>query len=251
MSLIEFESVTKTFKSGTAAKLILGHIQDRIHRRGGELFHALRDVSFQIESGESVAIIGRNGAGKSTLLSLVAGLCDPNKGRVAVNGRVAALLELGSGFHTDLTGIENLWMNAALLGLTRKRTAEVFDSILDFAGIGDFIYKPLRVYSSGMTMRLAFAVAVHVDPDILIIDEVLGVGDSAFYQKCLDKIYEFRDLGKTLLFVSHSANTLGKFCNRAIWLDHGQVMADGPLDDVVLMYEGQPPAASQAISHAV
>src|SRR5271155_2839860 len=140
MALIEFESVTKTFKSGTAAKLILGHIQDRLARRDRTVFRALSNVSFQVERGESLAIIGRNGAGKSTLLSLVAGLCDPNEGRVAVNGRVAALLELGSGFHTDLTGIENLWMNAALLGLTRKRTAEVFDSIVEFAGIGDFIH---------------------------------------------------------------------------------------------------------------
>jgi ABC-type polysaccharide/polyol phosphate transport system ATPase subunit len=239
MSLIEFESVTKTFKTGTAAKLILGHIQDRLARREQVVFEALKDVSFQVEAGESLAIIGRNGAGKSTLLSLVAGLCDPNKGRVTVNGRVAALLELGSGFHPDLTGVENLWMNAALLGLTRKRTAEIFESVVEFAGIGDFIYQPLRTYSSGMTMRLAFAVAVHVDPDILIIDEVLGVGDSSFYQKCLDKIYEFRHLGKTLLFVSHSSATLGKFCDRALWLDHGQVVAEGLLDDIVPMYEGQ------------
>jgi ABC-type polysaccharide/polyol phosphate transport system ATPase subunit len=245
MALIEFESVTKTFKSGTAAKLILGHIQDRLARRDRAVFHALRNVSFQVERGESLAIIGRNGAGKSTLLSLVAGLCDPSEGRVTVNGRVAALLELGSGFHTDLTGVENLWMNASLLGLTRKRTAEVFDSIVEFAGIGDFIYKPLRTYSSGMTMRLAFAVAVHVDPDILIVDEVLGVGDSAFYQKCLDKIHEFHDLGKTLLFVSHSSATLGKFCDRALWLDHGQVVADGLLEDVVPMYEGQAPVVHE------
>lgn len=241
MALIEFESVTKTFKSGTAAKLILGHIQDRIARRDRSLFYALRNVSFQVERGESIAIIGRNGAGKSTLLSLVAGLVDPNEGRVTVNGRVAALLELGSGFHGDLTGVENLWLNASLLGLTRKRTGEVFESILDFAGIGDFIYKPLRTYSSGMTMRLAFAIAVHVDPDILIIDEVLGVGDSAFYQKCLDKIHEFHALGKTLLFVSHAAGTLSKFCDRALWLDHGQVVAEGPLDEIVPMYEGQVP----------
>jgi ABC-type polysaccharide/polyol phosphate transport system ATPase subunit len=243
MALIEFESVTKTFKSGTAAKLIIGHIQDRIHRRDNSLFYALRNVSFQVERGESLAIIGRNGAGKSTLLSLVAGLVDPNEGKVTVNGRVAALLELGSGFHGDLTGVENLWLNASLLGLTRKRTAEVFDSIVDFAGIGDFIYKPLRTYSSGMTMRVAFAVAVHVDPDILIIDEVLGVGDSAFYQKCLDKIHEFQRLGKTLLFVSHAAGTLSKFCDRALWLDHGQVVADGLLEDIVPMYEGQVPVS--------
>ena len=243
MALIEFENVTKTFRSGTSAKLIIGHIQDRLHRRDRSLFHALTNVSFQVERGESLAIVGRNGAGKSTLLSLVAGLVDPNEGRVLVNGRVAALLELGSGFHTDLTGVENLWMNASLLGLTRKRTAEVYDSIVDFAGIGDFINKPLRTYSSGMVVRLAFAVAVHVDPDILIIDEVLGVGDSAFRQKCLDKIHEFHNLGKTLLFVSHAAGSLGAFCDRALWLDHGQVVADGPLDEIVPMYEGEVPVS--------
>jgi ABC-type polysaccharide/polyol phosphate transport system ATPase subunit len=243
MALIEFESVTKTFRSGTAAKLIVGHIQDMLHRRDRSLFYALRNVSFQVDRGESLAIIGRNGAGKSTLLSLVAGLVDPNEGRVTVNGRVAALLELGSGFHGDLTGVENVWMNASLLGLSRKRTGEVFDSITEFAGIGDFINKPLRTYSSGMTMRLAFAVAVHVDPDILIVDEVLGVGDSAFYQKCLDKIHEFRRLGKTLLFVSHAASSLGKLCDRALWLDHGQVVAEGPLEEIIAMYEGQVPLA--------
>lgn len=245
MSLIEFESVSKTFKRGTGAKLLYGHIKDRLHRVDRSPFYALRNVSFKVNAGESLAIVGRNGAGKSTLLSLVAGLCDPNEGRVTVGGRVAALLELGSGFHGDLTGVENLWMNASLLGLTRKRTSEVFDSILDFAGIGDFIYQPLRTYSTGMVMRLAFAVAVHVDPDILIVDEVLAVGDSAFTVKCLEKIMEFRHLGKTLLFVSHAASSLEKLCDRALWLDHGQVMAEGQLADVIALYEGRAAAVQE------
>ena len=238
MSLIEFESVTKTFRSGTAAKLIFGHIKDRLNGADRAVFHALRNVSFRVERGESLAVIGRNGAGKSTLLSLVAGLCDPTEGRVEINGRVAALLELGSGFHGDLTGVENLWMNASLLGLTRKRAAELFDSIVDFAGISEFIEQPLRTYSSGMVMRLAFAIAVHVDPDILIIDEVLAVGDAAFSAKCFDKILEFRRIGKTLLFVSHSSAVVAKLCDRALWLDHGQVVAEGALDEVLPMYEG-------------
>ncbi len=244
MSLIEFESVTKTFRSGTAAKLIFGHIKDRLSGADRTAFHALRNVSFRVDRGESLAVIGRNGAGKSTLLSLVAGLCDPNEGRVEINGKVAALLELGSGFHPDLTGVENLWMNAALLGLTRKRAREVFDSIVDFAGIGEFIQQPLRTYSSGMVMRLAFAVAVHVDPDILIIDEVLAVGDAAFSAKCFDKILEFRKVGKTLLFVSHSSGVLAKLCDRALWLDHGQVVGEGALEDIVPVYE------SGALSYA-
>ncbi|MCU1257595.1 MAG: transporter related [Bryobacterales bacterium] len=238
MSLIEFERVSKTFKQGAGAKLLLGHVQDRLRRTERNLFYALRNVSFRVEKGESLAVIGRNGAGKSTLLGLVAGLSDPNEGRVTVNGRVAALLELGSGFHWDLTGVENLWLNAALLGLTRKRTEEIFDSIVEFSGISDFIFQPLRTYSTGMVMRLAFAIAVHVDPDILIIDEVLAVGDAAFYTKCLDKIMEFRHAGKTLLFVSHSGAMLTTLCDRALWLDQGQVMADGLIADVAPLYEG-------------
>jgi|SRR5450432_1262860 lipopolysaccharide transport system ATP-binding protein len=246
MALIEFERVSKTFKQGAGAKLLLGHMKDRISRTERNTFYALRNVSFQVEKGESLAIIGRNGAGKSTLLGLVAGLADPNDGRVTVNGRVAALLELGSGFHWDLTGIENLWLNAALLGLSRKRAAEVFDSIVEFSGIGDFISQPLRTYSTGMVMRLAFAIAVHVDPDILIIDEVLAVGDAPFYTKCLEKILEFRHAGKTLLFVSHSGAMLTTLCDRALWLDQGQVMADGLIGDVAPLYAGHTAAPVSA-----
>ncbi len=241
MSLIEFEGVSKTFKQGAGAKLLLGHMLDRFRSTERNLFYALRNVSFQIGHGESVAVMGRNGAGKSTLLGLVAGLAQPNKGRVQVNGKVAALLELGSGFHPDLTGVENLWLNAALLGLSRKQTQAAFDSIVEFSGIGDFIFQPLRTYSTGMVMRLAFAVAVHVDPDILIVDEVLAVGDAAFTQKCLEKIMEFRHAGKTLLFVSHAGALLNTLCDRAIWLDHGQLMADGRITEVSALYEGHVP----------
>lgn len=239
MAIIEFENVSKTFQKGAGAKLLMGHLRDRLRRMNRNVFYALRNVSFRLDRGESMAVVGRNGAGKSTLLGLVAGLAEPQTGDVTVNGRVAALLELGSGFHGDLTGIENLWLNASLLGLTRKRTAEVFDSVVEFSGLGDFIRDPLRTYSTGMMMRLAFAVAVHVDPDILIVDEVLAVGDAAFYQKCLDKILEFRHSGKTLLFVSHSAPMLPTLCERALWLDKGQVMADGPIHEVLAMYEDQ------------
>ncbi len=237
MALIEFENVSKTFKQGTGAKILFRHMQEKVTRRERNLFYALRNVSFSLDHGESLAIIGRNGAGKSTLLSLVAGLSRPNEGNVDIGGKVAALLELGSGFHGDLTGVENLWLNAALLGLSRKKTAQVFDSIIDFSGIGDFIFQPLRTYSTGMVMRLAFAVAVHVDPDILIVDEVLAVGDAAFYSKCLDKIMEFRHSGKTLLFVSHSGAMLKMLCDRALWLNQGQVMADGSISEVTALYE--------------
>src|SRR5262249_42903643 len=152
-----------------------------------------------------MAVVGPNGAGKSTLLGLVAGLSSPDSGTVSVNGRVAALLELGSGFHPDLTGSENVHLNASLLGLSRKRTSQLFDEIADFSGIGEFIDEPLRTYSTGMTMRLAFSVAIHMDPEILLIDEVLAVGDAAFQVKCFEKIRQFRQAGKTLLCVSHAS----------------------------------------------
>ncbi len=237
MALIQFENVCKTFKQGMGSKVLIRHVQDLVQRQHKKLFYALRDVSFSVEPGESLAIMGHNGAGKSTLLSLVAALAKPNSGTVTVDGRVAALLELGSGFHGDLSGAENLWLNAALLGLSRARTAELFDSIVDFSGIGEFIFEPLRTYSTGMVMRLAFSIAINVDPDILIIDEVLAVGDTAFYSKCLEKIMEFRDAGKTLVFVSHSSAMLRMLCDRAIWLSHGQLMADGNIDEVAALYE--------------
>ena len=202
-----------------------------------EPFFAVKDVSFRIGHSESVAILGSNGAGKSTLLSLVAGIAEPDTGRIEINGRVAALLELGSGFHPDLTGAENVHLNASLLGLSRKRTDEIFDEMVDFSGVGDFIHEPLRTYSSGMIMRLAFSVAVNVDPDILILDEVIAVGDQAFQEKCKDKIHDFRRRGKTMLSVSHAAATLHALCGRAIWLEQGQVAMDGPLDDVLEEYQ--------------
>jgi ABC-type polysaccharide/polyol phosphate transport system ATPase subunit len=204
-----------------------------------EPFYALRNVSFTLDHCESVAILGPNGAGKSTLLSMVAGLSYPHEGKVTVNGRVAALLELGTGFHPDLTGAENINLNASLLGLTRKRTEFLFDSIVDFSGIADFIHEPLRTYSSGMMMRLAFSVAVNVDPDILILDEVFAVGDQNFQAKCKDKIMEFKRAGKTMLCVSHSTTTLREMCDHAIWLDQGEVILSGTAEEVLPLYEGR------------
>jgi len=189
-------------------------------------------------------VVGSNGAGKSTLLGLVAGLSEPSRGLVTVNGRVAALLELGSGFHQDLTGAENLRLNAALLGLSGRRTSELYEQIVDFSGIRDFIDEPLRTYSSGMIMRLGFSVAVHVDPDILIVDEVLAVGDKDFQAKCFDKISEFKSSGRTLLFVSHAASLVERLCDRAIWLDRGEVIMDGQAREVVAAYTGQVAASA-------
>ena len=239
--MIEFQGVSKSFRhgSGGGARLLRGHIQQWLRGAPGGRFFALKDVSFRLENGESMAVVGRNGAGKSTLLSLVAGLARPDCGRVKVEGRVAALLELGSGFHPDLTGLENLRLNASLLGLSRQRTEEVSGAIAEFADIGDFLREPLRTYSTGMLMRLAFAVAVHVDPDILIVDEVLAVGDQAFQAKCFERIQQFRAEGKTLLFVSHATRLVREICSRGLWLEHGRVAMDGSAVEVLEAYGGQ------------
>ena len=236
MAVIEFQNVSKCFSRSGGSKLLRVFLQERLQKRHQEVFCALQDVSFRVEQGESMAVIGANGAGKSTLLSLVAGLTRPNAGRVEVNGKVAALLELGTGFHPDLTGSENVFLNASILGLSRKRAHECFDSIVDFSGIGDFIHQPIRTYSSGMVMRLAFAVAIHVEPDILIIDEVLAVGDAAFQEKCFDRICELKRAGKTLLFVSHVPEMVKHLCDHSMWLEHGRVKAAGPPEEVLAAY---------------
>ena len=238
--MIEFTGVSKSFRHGAGARLLRGHVQQWFRGLSQQRFFALRDVSFRLEAGESMAVVGRNGAGKSTLLSLVAGLARPDRGSVTVEGRVAALLELGSGFHPDLTGVENLRLNASLLGLSRRRTEEVSGAIADFADIGDFLREPLRTYSTGMLMRLAFAIAIHVDPDVLIVDEVLAVGDQAFQAKCFDRIRQFRSQGKTLLFVSHASKLVREICSRGLWLERGQVVMQGTAEEVLEAYGGPP-----------
>jgi ABC-type polysaccharide/polyol phosphate transport system ATPase subunit len=239
MAIIEFSGVSKSFVRNARRQLLAGHVQDWFRRRRKERFYALKDVTFAVEAGESVAVVGSNGAGKSTLLGLVAGLAVPETGRVRVSGRVAALLELGSGFHADLTGRENIHLNAALLGLRRSHVAGILEQIVDFSGVGDFIDEPLRTYSTGMMMRLAFSVAVHIDPDILIIDEVLAVGDQNFQAKCMEKMLEFQRAGKTLLCVSHVASAAQELCSRALWLDHGSLVMDGRSEEVLSRYRGQ------------
>lgn len=242
MSLINFQNVSKSFHLHGGQKLMRDHLV-HFFRRKKERFFALKHVTFEVNPGESMAVIGPNGAGKSTLLSLVAGLSQPDEGAVMVNGRVAALLELGAGFHPDLTGAENVRLNALLLGLTRKRTAELFDEIVEFAEIGDFISEPLRTYSNGMIMRLAFSVAINVDPEILLVDEVLAVGDAAFQEKCFESVRQFRRSGKTLLCVSHASGMVQKLCDRALWLDHGSVVMTGPIQEVTEAYAGNRTAA--------
>ncbi|MGA2526728.1 MAG: ABC transporter ATP-binding protein [Smithellaceae bacterium] len=199
-------------------------------------FWALKDVSFEVKKGETVGIIGRNGSGKSTILQSICGILTPTIGKVETNGRISALLELGSGFNPEFTGRENVYMNAALLGLSRDEIDNRFDDIASFADIGEFIEQPIKTYSSGMFVRLAFAVAVTVDPDILIVDEALSVGDIRFQLKCHRKFEEFREKNKTILFVSHSTSDVVRLCNRAIWLDNGMIRKSGISKNVVEEY---------------
>jgi lipopolysaccharide transport system ATP-binding protein len=213
----------------------LGQIAGVLKSR--EPFWALRDVSFSIHSGEQVGLIGRNGAGKSTLLRLICGLGKPTTGKTSVSGRIAALLELGVGFHPHLSGRENLLVSAVVSGLTRFEANRKYIEIVEFSGIEQFIDQPLRTYSSGMQMRLAFSVAIHVDPDVLVIDEALAVGDAHFQQKCLERIERFKRAGKTLLIVSHDMSMVRNFTTRTLWLEKGKLLADGPTELVTSAYE--------------
>jgi len=239
MERVVFQNVSKRFFLNSGRKLISGHLDDLLHGSHKHSFYALRDISFVVSEGQSLAIVGANGAGKSTLLNVATRLCPPDEGEVAVNGRLSAVLELGAGFHHDLTGAENLRLNASLFGLTRRGTADLFDRIVDFSGVGEFIEQPLRTYSAGMVMRLAFSVAINIDPDILVVDEALAVGDQAFHAKCFDRMLDFRKAGKTMLVVSHSPATLRHMCDRAIWLDHGRIVEHGALDEVLEAYESR------------
>ena len=205
-------------------------------REAARVFHALEDVNLSVRHGEVVGLVGRNGAGKSTLLQLLCGTLPPTSGDLQVHGRVAALLELGAGFNPEFTGVENVFMNGAILGLTRKEISERLDAILEFADIGDFVYQPVKTYSSGMYVRLAFAVATSVEPDILVIDEALSVGDGAFARKSFDRIMQLKQAGKTILFCSHSMYQVEALCARAVWIEAGRVRMDGPAADVTSAY---------------
>lgn len=207
-----------------------------LRRKQRDVFWALNDVSFDIYPGDTVAFLGTNGAGKSTLLSIIAGTMAPNRGTVEVRGRIGALLELGAGFHPDLTGRENIELNAALLGMDGAMIEKLMPSIIAFAELEEFIDVPLRAYSSGMQMRLGFSVAIHVDPEILVMDEVFAVGDQRFQRKCIERTQNMIKQGKTVLFVSHSPEAIRRLCRRVIWLSGGRVEMDGPADQVLEAY---------------
>ena len=221
-------------------QMILPRVQRAMRREAHAYFHefwALRDVSFDVRRSETVGIVGRNGSGKSTLLQLICGTLTPTLGTVSVRGRVAALLELGSGFNPEFTGRENVYLNAAVLGLTRAEIDARFDDIVAFADIGEFVEQPVKTYSSGMYVRLAFAVAINVDPEILVVDEALSVGDEAFQRKCFARINQIRESGATVLFVSHSGSTVMELCNRAILLDGGELLTMGSPKFVISRYQ--------------
>jgi len=224
---IQISDVSKRFvirKEKSLKERVVNFGRSKLHK---EDFWALRDVSLEIESGATVGLVGPNGSGKSTLLKMIGGIVQPTSGTVRLRGRLAALLELGAGFHPDLTGRENVYLNASILGLTRAETARNFDAIVDFSGIERFIDTQVKFYSSGMYVRLAFAVAIHVDPDILLVDEVLAVGDEPFQRKCLERIRGFQHEGRTIVLVTHGLDQVAEFCDRAVVLEAGHIAADG------------------------
>jgi lipopolysaccharide transport system ATP-binding protein len=233
---IEFRGVSKSYSvydtAGDRLKELLTFNRLRFHRD----FWALRDVSFEVERGQTFCIVGENGSGKSTLLQIVAGILQPTSGIVKVNGRVSALLELGSGFNPEFSGRDNVYMNGAILGFSTKDMDRKYQEILDFAEIGDFIHQPVKTYSSGMGVRLAFSVAIHVDPDILLVDEALAVGDIYFRQRCMRKVHELRARGVTILFVSHATGDVKALGDRAMWLEKGCVQDLGDTERVITGY---------------
>lgn len=198
--------------------------------------YALNDVNFSVKRGETVGIIGTNGSGKSTILKIITNVLNPTRGSVTVNGRISALLELGAGFNGEYTGIENVYLNGTMIGFTREEIDAKLQDILDFADIGDYVYQPVKTYSSGMFVRLAFAVAINIDPEILIVDEALSVGDVFFQSKCYRKFEEFKEKGKTILFVSHDLSSIGKYCDRVVLLNQGVKMAEGDAKEMVNLY---------------
>ncbi|SDH18645.1 ABC-2 type transport system ATP-binding protein [Leifsonia sp. 98AMF] len=234
--IVVIDDVSKRFvlrKDNSLKERLVAFGRGRKHR---EEFWALRNVSATITAGHTVALIGHNGSGKSTLLKVIGGIVDPTSGTVSRRGRIAALLELGAGFHPDLTGRENVYLNASIMGLSRAETEARFDDIVAFSGIGDFIDTQVKFYSSGMYVRLAFAVAVHTDPDLLLVDEVLAVGDEAFQRKCLDKIRSFQEEGRTIILVTHTLSQVIELADRAILLNQGEIVFDGEPRDAVSQF---------------
>jgi ABC-type polysaccharide/polyol phosphate transport system ATPase subunit len=239
---IEVVSVWKRFRTGGHESLLWEVIASRVRRLTDAApstpasFYALQDVSLAVRRGEAVGVIGPNGAGKSTLLKILSRVLRPDRGTVRVNGRLSGLIEVGAGFHGDLTGRENIFVNGAILGMSRREIREKFDRIVEFAGIGDFLDMPVKRYSSGMYVRLGFSIAAHIEPDVLLVDEVLSVGDASFKTRCMEVMRGFLRRGASILFVSHNLSAVKRFCDRVVLLDHGRVRCDGLPDDAIAEY---------------
>ena len=234
--IIKVDQVSKKYKLYNAPIDRMKEALSIRHKSYHREFFALEDISFTVKKGEILGIVGVNGSGKSTLLKIITDVLTPSSGKVEVKGKISALLELGAGFNPEYTGIENIYLNGTLMGYTKEEMKTKIPEIIKFAEIGDFIYQPVKSYSSGMFARLAFAVAINVDPDILIVDEALSVGDLNFQIKCMKKFDEFRNVGKTILFVSHDVNAIKRYCTRTIWIKHGHLVANGDTDDVTDRY---------------
>lgn len=233
--VINFTNVCKKFRKGR--KLLLKEaLLDIFKPERTEYFWALRDISFSLTKGETLGIIGSNGSGKSTILKLIAGVMFPDKGKTGVVGKIAPLIEVGAGFHPELSGRENIYLNGVILGLKREEIDNYFNSIVEFSGLGDFIDTPIKHYSSGMYMRLGFSIAIHTNPDILLVDEILAVGDEAFQKKCFLKIREFQRKKKTIIFVSHSLSLVGKYCRKVMLLNNGIIEYFGDCDAGIDLY---------------
>lgn len=237
VTAIEVSNISKQFVLRHTRSLKEAVVWLAKGRKGdlSEKFHALKDVSVQVEAGETVALLGLNGSGKSTLLKHISGVMLPDTGTVKTRGRVAGLIEVGAGFHPDLSGRDNVFLNGAILGMTEQQVLDRFDDIVEFSEIGQFIDTEVKFYSSGMYLRLAFSVAVHTDPEVFLIDEILAVGDEPFQRKCIDKIQELARDGKTLVVVSHDLDLVSRICERGILLEHGNVKFDGSIDAAVAL----------------
>ncbi len=238
--VVVFKNVSKHFPlyhhlTG-GIKNFLFNLPEAVNSMKNNRFEALKDISFEVHKGETLGIIGRNGAGKSTILGLMAGVLKPSAGGILIKGQVAPLLELGSGFHPELTGRENIMLNGILLGLTRAEVLKKIDEIIEFSELEEFIDQPIRVYSSGMLARLGFSVVAHLNPDIMLIDEILAVGDMEFQKKCIDKMMGFKKSGVTIIFVSHSMPDVKKICDRVAWIDNHTIKMIGSSSDVVSSY---------------
>ena len=252
MSAIEVRDVWKKYrrphvKTTSVKEAALAILRGQ---QGYDEFWALQGVSFEVQQGEAIGLIGPNGSGKSTMLGLLARVLKPTRGTMSVRGRVCPLLELGTGFHPELSGRENVFLNSSLLGLTRRETQRRYDSIVDFAELGEFMDSPVKTYSTGMVIRLGFSVAVHMDPDVLLIDEVLGVGDEHFQHKSFGRLLEFKEEGRTMFVVSHNLQSVGILCERAIWLDRGRMVKDEGSDEVITKYKAAVEAWERSLAEA-